>query len=462
MSTALQPHHGPVIHIAGTPTGLLARTVQRTRLDSDGTRRVVLQRGKLLRDKYVDLLASTPADPAAIEAVLSEGRKGDRGFVLGASTRTWNTIRARFSDNAWPRAVSLARVGAVTVRCEVAEDLTLGSPIRWHLTTAGRGQARLYREGLEASREHSANTLERARYRIKLLDELPAGIEPDDLQRLDDALVRELRRTAPAPKRAAILAALAHDIGVGKRHASPRAFSLAHTRNSKTWDGAIRILRESGVPSALAEVVGLRGQSRLGLAGPITVRVGDRCSPLDDLGVVLLPAATANLRLDLRSRNLIFVENLQAAEAVNEVFAPSAKPPAILYHAGMPSHDILRHIATLADQAARIAIAPDADLGGTRIATAIWNSLSKAARSRSVICDIGMTPTHTPQEPWPPDSPVWADLRTMLASPAMALANGCLTRGYPVEQEGCIVEAMIDHLGADPAVSRPPPQSGAP
>ncbi|WP_157848147.1 DUF2399 domain-containing protein [Streptomyces exfoliatus] len=447
MTAACQPHHGPVMHLPGTPGGLLARTVQRTRRDSDGAHRVVLQHGKHHRDKHVDLLASTQPDPAVLEATLSEGRKGDRSFILGSSTRTWSAVKARFADNAWPRAVGLARAGAITVRCEVTDDLTLGAPIRWHLTTAGRGQARLYSEGRTASRQNTIATLERARYKIKDLDELPAGIDHDDLQRLDDALARELnRRPTPAPKRTAILAALAHDIGAGRRHASPRAFSLAHTRNTKTWDDAIRILRESGVPGALAEAVGLRRSSRLGLAGPVTVVVGDRQSPLDGLGVVLLPAGTTGLRLDLHSRNLIFVENLQAAEALLELLAPSGEPPAILYHAGMPSHDILTHITALADQAAHIAIAPDADLGGTRIATAIWNSLTQTAQQRSVICDIGMTPTHTPQEPWPPDSPVWADLRTMLSSPAAALANGCLTRGYPVEQEGCIVEAMITHL----------------
>ena len=106
--------------------------------------------------------------------------------------------------------------------------------------------------------------LERARYKIKDFDELPSGIDHDDLQRLDDAPVRELNRPTPTPKRTAILAALAHHIGAGRRHASPRAFSLAHTRNTKTWDDTIRILRESGVPGALAEAVGLRRSSRLG------------------------------------------------------------------------------------------------------------------------------------------------------------------------------------------------------
>ncbi|MFD3532643.1 hypothetical protein [Streptomyces sp. NPDC058664] len=77
-----------MIHLAGTPSGLLALTVQRTRRDSDGVRRIVLERGKRFRDKHVDLLASTPATPAALEAILNEGRKGDRSFILGAPTRT--------------------------------------------------------------------------------------------------------------------------------------------------------------------------------------------------------------------------------------------------------------------------------------------------------------------------------------------------------------------------------------
>ncbi|TQF01994.1 DUF2399 domain-containing protein [Kitasatospora acidiphila] len=449
MTAASQPHQGPVMHLVGTPIGLTARTIQRTRPDSDGTRRIVLQGGKRLRDKHVDLMASTAPDPAALEAVLNEGRQGDRSFILGASTRTWSTVKARFADNAWPRAIDLVRAGAITLRCEVTDDLALGTPLRWHLTIAGRGQARLHKEAREATRNRITTTLQRARDAIRDLDALPDGIDPDDLQYLDDALVRELDRPVPAPKRTAILAAVARDLGAGIRHASPRAFSLAHTRNTKTWDDAISTLRESGIPTALVEAVGLRGHSRVGLGGPITALARGHHSRLDDLGIVLLPAAIAGLRLELRSRTLIVVENLQAAESLYDAFVPSSQRPGIIYHAGMPSHDILKHITGLADQAARVVIAPDADLGGTRIATAIWSSLTPSAQQSSMICDVGLAPAHTPQEPWSPDSPVWADLRTMLSSPAAPLAQGCLSRGYPVEQEGCVVEAVIALLNAE-------------
>ncbi|MEU3657982.1 DUF2399 domain-containing protein [Streptomyces sp. NPDC032161] len=165
--------------------------------------------------------------------------------------------------------------------------------------------------------------------------------------------------------------------------------------------------------------------------------------PLDDLGVVLVPATTADLHLQLRSRTLIVVENLQAADAVYRVLRSRRQPPGIVYHAGMPSRDILHYIAELAEQAENIIIAPDADLGGTRIATAIWNSLTPTAQQHTTICDIGLTPAHTLQNPWAPDSPVWHDLHAMLSSPAAALAQGCLRRGYPVEQEGCIAETVL-------------------
>ncbi len=48
----------------------------------------------------------------------------------------------------------------------------------------------------------------------------------------------------------------------------------------------------------------------------------------------------------------------------------AANRPRSRHHPGMPSRDILKHITALAGQAARIAIAPDSDLDGTRITTA--------------------------------------------------------------------------------------------
>ncbi|WP_030396123.1 DUF2399 domain-containing protein [Kitasatospora purpeofusca] len=445
------PHHGPVVHLSGTPAGLHARFVQRTRRQDDGTHRTVRVKGKRLRDTHADLLPATAPDPAALDLILSTRRQGDRRFILGATPRSWSTVKARFGEDAWELAIELVLAGTVTLRCEVTDDMALGAPTQWHLTTAGRGHARVDQEARDVQTQRRTRALQRARDAIANLQVLPEGIVEDDLRQLDEALARELERPAPANKRIALLTALASDLHQGTRHTSTRAFSLAHTRNSKTWDDAIRALRESGVPTTLAEAIGLRGHSRIGLGGPITAMPGDHRRPLDDLGIVLIPAATRGLNLQLHSRTLIVVENLQAADAAYEELRTSRRTPGIVYHAGMPSHDIRHHIANLAEQAATIIIAPDADLGGVRIATAIWNSLTPHARQRSTICDVGLTPTHPPQAPWPPDSPVWRDLRAMLASPAAALADGCLRRGYPVEQEGCITEAVVALVESDPS-----------
>ncbi|WP_424862837.1 toprim domain-containing protein [Streptomyces sp. MMS24-I29] len=449
-ATTGQPHHGPVVHLADTPPGLTARFVQRTRRQENGTRRIVRTGGRRLRDTHVDLQPSTPPDPAAFDQLLAFRRHGDRSFILGASTRTWTTVKARFGDDAWPFTVELIRAGTITLRCEVTNDLTLGAPTRWYLTTAGRGHARLAREARDVQNQRLAHALQRARADIGSLLAQPGDIALDDLQRLDEALARELDRPVLAHKRIALLTALADDLCQGTRHTSTRAFSLAHTRNTKTWDDALHILRESGVPTALAQAIGLRGHSRIGLGGPITAMQATRMRPLDDLGVVLIPATTADLHLELRSHTLIVVENLQAADAVYRALRNQHQPPGIVYHAGMPSQEILHHIAELAEQADNIIIAPDADLGGTRIATAIWNSLTPTAQQHTTICDIGLTPTHTLQNPWAPNSPVWQDLHAMLSSPAGALAQECLRRGYPVEQEGCIVETVLALLNTKP------------
>ncbi|MFK0297513.1 hypothetical protein ACIQU6_44675, partial [Streptomyces sp. NPDC090442] len=208
-------------------------------------------------------------------------------------------------------------------------------------------------------------------------------------------------------------------------------------------DHALHILRESGVPATLARAIGLRGHSRIGLGGPITAMPATRKRPLDNLGVVLIPATTADLHLQLHSPTLIVVENLQAADAVYSALRNHHQPPGIVYHAGMPSREILHHITELAEQADTTIIAPDADLGGTRIATAIWNSLTPTAQQHTTICDVGLTPAHTPQTPWALNSPIWQDLHAMLNGPAAALAQGCLRRGYPVEQEGCIAQTVL-------------------
>ncbi|MFF1478270.1 TnsA-like heteromeric transposase endonuclease subunit [Streptomyces sp. NPDC058301] len=114
----------------------------------------------------------------------------------------------------------------------------------------------------------------------------------------------------------------------------------------------------------------------------------------------------------------------------------------ITYCGGMPSAAVLGLIAELAAAGDAIVIAPDADLGGIRIAIAVYQALSPAGQTRSVFCDVGSA-GHVRQRPWAPDSPVWEELRTAQAGPAAALAQDCLDRGYPVEQEAAIIESVL-------------------
>ncbi|MFK0297454.1 hypothetical protein ACIQU6_44335 [Streptomyces sp. NPDC090442] len=234
-----QPRHGPVAHLPNTPPGLTARFVQRTRRQQDRPLRSARTRRTRLRDTHVDLQSNTPPDPAVFDRLLASCRHGDRNFILGASSRIWTTVKTRFGDEAWPFTIDLIRTGIITLRCEVTGDLTLGTPTRWSLTAAGRGHARLHQEARDAQNQRLTHALERARAGIGNLPTPPEGIAQDDLERLDEALTREMDRPVPAHKRIALLTALADDLCHGTRHTSTRAFSLAHTRDTKTWDDAL-------------------------------------------------------------------------------------------------------------------------------------------------------------------------------------------------------------------------------
>ncbi|MFE2933459.1 toprim domain-containing protein [Streptomyces sp. NPDC059278] len=111
----------------------------------------------------------------------------------------------------------------------------------------------------------------------------------------------------------------------------------------------------------------------------------------------------------------------------------------------MPSRAVLDHIAALSESATKIVIAPDADLGGVRIATAIHQALPPESQSRTMVCDVGVA-EHAQQRPWAPDNPIWDAMKAARTGPAASLARGCLERGYPVEQEAAIVECVKKYL----------------
>jgi hypothetical protein len=90
----------------------------------------------------------------------------------------------------------------------------------------------------------------------------------------------------------------------------------------------------------------------------------------------------------------------------------------------------------VAADATSVFIIPDADLGGVRIAELLLGAMPHAT-----LVDVGEL-DHPAREPWPEDALSVRGLRAAVDGPAGALARACLQRGYPVEQELRILEAV--------------------
>ncbi|MEU9189265.1 DUF2399 domain-containing protein [Streptomyces sp. NPDC048484] len=445
---------GPTVPLKDLPQGLTAHAVVRTRHATDGTKHLVNARPTgMPHYSQVDLTATTPQEHIVPDAIPALARTGDRAFVLNAAHREWRAVQQRYGGRAWATAIMLTRAGAVVLRCNVtASEMALGAPIRWYRTDLATRAAAQY-----AKRQ----TITRDQLRTGIQDALDAlhshlsgastpiptmkGLTEMAVESLRSALQAELDRPAPAPKRSRILIAVARDLCEGTVHPNARAFSQAHTGHTKTWDDARPILQHCGVTRAVATGIGLQRDSRIGAGGAIALQTAGHSLPLTRLrGPLLLRAEQTDLRLVLTGARLVIVENLQAAETLCDALNGSvtSSDVGIAYCGGMPSAAVLDRIAGLAATADKIVIAPDADLGGIRIATAIYQSLLPADQTRSVICDVGAT-AHAPQRPWAPDSPVWEALKTAQTGPAGALAQSCLDRGYAVEQESAIVEGVL-------------------
>ncbi|WP_433549089.1 DUF2399 domain-containing protein [Streptomyces sp. CA-294286] len=446
---------GPVIPVKGLPQGLTAHAVVRTRRAADDTAHLVNARSTgLPHYSHVDLAASSPPDRLDADTVPALSRAGDRTFVLGAQHRDWRAVQQRYQGHAWATAVTLVRAGIVILRCNITESMALGSPVRWFPTaaaaraaeqiTAGRA---LQRDQLRADVQNAQGLLQSWRAADSSLA-AAKGLTARDLDSLRSALQTELERPTPAPKRSRILIAVLQDLCDGTVHPNARSFSQTHTGRTKTWDDARTILENCGVTRSVATAVGLYRDSRLGAGGALTLHVAAHSLPLARLrGPLLLRAEQPDLRLSLNGTRLVVVENLQAAETLCDTLDAITpdNDTGTVYCAGMPSRAIVDHIAALADSADRIVIAPDADLGGVRIATAIHQALPPESQIRSTVCDVGAA-EHAQQRRWPPDSPIWGALKAARTGPAASLARGCLDRGYPVEQEAAIVECVWKYL----------------
>jgi hypothetical protein len=238
----------------------------------------------------------------------------------------------------------------------------------------------------------------------------------------------------PAGPRLKALVFAAEDLLEGVRHDGPRAFSQTHYEHTKARADIAKLLLAAGVEEGTLVALGLVRSKYLGLSS-VGVSVSGIGVPLDALrGPVLIRCDQSGLGLRLggAARALAVVENLQAAEAVSDRLHGLA----VVYTAGLLSASALRLIGELAQAAPSVAVIPDADLGGVRIAEQVLSVASRAS-----VIDIGEQP-HPARDPFQPGGFAERGLRAALGGPATGLASAVLRRGYPVEQELATVTAV--------------------
>ncbi len=446
------------LDLPGVPDGLVARPLREHRRDEHGALVEVRDRSGRRKLDLVMLTApdeppgdDPPAAPGAARPVapgaaapLAPGAAADderwpatvppatRGFVLGAGRRRWATVIDRFGEDAWPVACDLARAGIVRLVCAVDDRLAVATPRRWELTEPWAARVALGRGDRHADRE-------RWQRRAELAVAALASSDPE--------LAAALEEADPGGSSARILVCAAEDRLAGIVRDGPRAFSQAHFGDTKSHAHVDAVLRHSGVPTGTRQQLGVHRSQRLGVAGPVVLeRTGATIEVARLDGLVELRADQPGLTLSVApGAALVVVENLQAGEALTD----RHRDLAVAYTAGMPSEASLSHLAALGEAAAHLAIAPDADAGGVRIAEAVLTRLGDATGQRAALLDVGAGP-HRPSHPWRDDGPAKAALRRALPGPAAALARACLDRGYPVEQEAttiAAVEAWLARLG---------------
>jgi hypothetical protein len=401
----------------GIPDGLAAHPVRLYRQGSNDEPVEVRTRRGLRKTERVELVCARA--PVALTLDASEER-----WLLGAVQRRWAGICSRYGEQSWARSVELARAGVVQLRCAVDERMALGEPLGWKLTTEW-----------QTRRTDAAQTHQLDRKQLEQRAHAAASAVGERCPELAAAL----RDSAPASATMPVLIFAAEDLFEGIVHAGPRAFSQAHFDHTKARDDVANILTNAGVPDDVLVALGLHRSTRLGVAGPAIASVAGETVALNLLdGPVPLRADQRGLELTLtRAVPLVIVENLQAAETVSD----QLRDVALLYTAGLPGKPALRLIRQLAVQATRVLVVPDADLGGVRIAEAVLTVVPDAR-----VVDVGAQ-NHPPRTAWPIDGVSVRGLRVALSGPAALLARGCLDRGYPVEQELAIGEAVRQALG---------------
>jgi hypothetical protein len=391
------------------------------RRGDDGERVEVRTRRRQRKIDRVELVPVGAGEPlSSLKLTGSEEQ-----WLLRAGQRRWTGITRRYGEQAWPRAVKLAQAGVIRLRCAVNERMALGEPLGWVLTEDWEKRRSDVTQERELNREQMRERAVAAA--VAIADRCPE-------------LAASLRAATPGSSTTPVLVFAAEDLVEGVTHAGPRAFSQAHYGSTKARDNVAQILLDAGVPDDVLVDLGVRRSARLGVAGPVRATVEGEEIALNLLdGPVLLRADQTELGLTLTCPvPLVIVENLQAAEVLADRMSNDI---ALLYTAGLPSRPALRHIASLAAQTPSAFVVPDADLGGVRIGEAVLKVVPSAQ-----LLDVGEL-DHPPRTKWPDDGVSARGLRAALTGPAGALAQACLNRGYPVEQEIATVEAIRNVLG---------------
>ena len=210
---------------------------------------------------------------------------------------------------------------------------------------------------------------------------------------------------------------------------------------TKARDDVNRILTRAETEIEAQVELGILRAGRTGLSGPIDLRTETGQLHLHGIrGPTDLRLDQPALNLTSSSPTLVVIENRQAAEAVSDHYPDIA----LFWTAGLMSTEALSALAQLAHATETVIVCTDADLGGVRIAE---QALGAAADAR--IIDIGAWP-HQPRPPWKPGSISETGLRAARGGLASELAQACLARGYPVEQELAAVDALNTILATKP------------
>lgn len=408
--------------IIGAPAGLIA--VPDT---ADGTP----GRDRRGRVKYgrVYLTAANHDRTVQPGSPVPEVDERDLTWFTATATRRWATVRDRFGDRAERLTHLLCSAGVLTVHTSVTAELRLDVYRSIRLTQPWWSWRTAH---VERAAKRNDEWTRRAR---------AAAARVGDL---DPGLADALQATGPSAQgRLPVLVHVAEALADGTWFDGPRAFSQTFFGDSKARDDAPALLLAAGASPTTLSAIGLTRSAYIGAGGPLVATGhGRQAVDLTAFAGPIRFRTDPPLRFTPRTgtTTLAIIENLQAAEAICDQHPDLA----VLWCAGQPSNQALHLMAETA-HGLDVIIAPDADLGGARIAHRIATHLPDDVQSVTVL-DAGAIPHPKPTRQFGAAS--MHALRSIADTdgPAAELARACLARGYRVEQEAVIRAAISSSL----------------